>query len=135
MREPVFVTTDQVVTYALDRWGARVADRATVDSAVNACRASFDGFEPYPTLWDKAVCLLRALTTTQGFVDGNKRAAWTACELFLALNGVFLEPPEVCATVFVLGLTSHDRVDPGQEPMELIEHALAVEWLQDHAVP
>lgn len=130
----MFLTTDQVVTIALDRWGAHVADYGTVDGAVNACQSGFAGHERYPTIWDKAVCLLRRLASTQGFVDGNKRSAWTACETFLSLNGIFVDPPDVCATVFVLGLTKNEQVEEGSDPLELIEHWLAVEWLQDHLV-
>ena len=97
MTATIFLTTEQVVTIALDRWTAHVADLGTVDGAVMACRKSLIGYEPYPTIWEKADCLLRSLSTTQGFVDGNKRVAWTATETFLAINGVFVEPPAVCA--------------------------------------
>lgn len=121
MKDTVFLTTEQVVTIASDSWAAHVADWGTVDGAVNACRKSFIGHDPYPTLWDKADCLLRSLATTQGFVDGNKRAAWTATETFLALNGVFLAFGEVCATVYVLGVS-----------VSAVEPDVSVEWLQAH---
>ena len=134
MSETVYLTTEQVVTIALDRWSVHVADYGTVDGAVNACQSAFAGYEKYPTVWDKAVCLLRRLASTQGFVDGNKRTAWTACETFLGLNGIYVEPPEVCATVFVLGLTKNEQVEEGRDRLELIEPWLAVEWLQEHQI-
>jgi death-on-curing protein len=121
--DTVFLTTDQVVTLALDRWGAHVRDPGIVDGAVMACRRSFDGYEPFPTLWHKADTLLRSLASTQGFVDGNKRTAWTATETFLALNGVFLEVSEVSATVYVLGVA-----------VDVVESDLSIEWLRDQVV-
>jgi death-on-curing protein len=62
-----------------------------------------------------------ALATTQGFMDGNKRTAWTAMETFLALNGEFLRTPVIDAHVFVLAIAN-----------KAIEHAQVVEWLVGH---
>lgn len=124
MSDTVYLTTEQVVNIARDRWAASVRDLAVVDAAVMACRASFDGHEPYPTVLDKAACLMAGLASTQGFVDGNKRTAWTATETFLAVNGVYLEPPEECATVFGYAMSQRD----------LLDHEDSVNWLLAHRV-
>ena len=45
------------------------------------------------------------------FVDGNKRTAFAALFMFLALNGMAFEPPEVDATVTMLRLAAGDLPD------------------------
>jgi death-on-curing protein len=124
VKETVFLTTEHVVALARERWGAEVRDLAVVDGAVMACRQTFDGEDLHPSLWDKAVCLVGALASTQGFTDGNKRAAWTAAETFLAINAVFVDPPDVCSTVYVLGMSQRG----------LVEQDIAVQWLKSHRV-
>lgn len=41
----------------------------------------------YPALVDKAAALAYSLTMNHPFVDGNKRVAHAAMEIFLILNG------------------------------------------------
>ena len=45
------------------------------------------------------------------FVDGNKRTAFAALFIFLALNGMEFEPPEVDATMGVLRLAAGEMSD------------------------
>ena len=45
------------------------------------------------------------------FVDGNKRTAFAALFMFLCLNGMEFEPPEVDATMTVLRLAAGDLSD------------------------
>lgn len=45
------------------------------------------------------------------FVDGNKRTGFAAMVLFLALNGVGFDPPEVEATVTILKLAGSQMGD------------------------
>lgn len=58
------------------------------------------------------------------FVDGNKRAAFAACGIFLKLNGLDLTAPQPIATAAVLDLAAGD----------LPEDAFAA-WLRDNVVP
>ncbi|MFF0269391.1 type II toxin-antitoxin system death-on-curing family toxin [Kribbella sp. NPDC004536] len=120
MREVVYLTTDQVVRINA-RFGGVVRERGTVDAATMRCAHSYGGAEFYSTVWEKAAALLWALATTQGFIDGNKRTAWTAMETFLALNGEFLRTSVVDAHVFVLAIANR-----------AIEHEQVVEWLIQH---
>jgi death-on-curing family protein len=116
----VYLTTDQVVLINAS-FGCSVRERGTVDAATMRCAHGYDGTEFYPSLWDKAAALLWALATTQGFIDGNKRTAWTAMETFLALNDQFLRTSVVDAQVFVLAVANR-----------AIEHEQVVEWLIQH---
>jgi death on curing protein len=52
-----------------------------------------------------------AIARNHPFVDGNKRTAFAALFMFLALNGMEFEPAEVDATVTMLRLASGDMPD------------------------
>jgi death-on-curing protein len=52
-----------------------------------------------------------AIARNHPFVDGNKRTAFAALFMFLALNGMSFEPPEVDATVTMLRLAAGDLPD------------------------
>jgi death-on-curing protein len=67
--------------------GAGVRDLGAIESAVAQPKASFDGQDLYPTLSAKAAALCLGLIRGHGFLDGNKRVAHAALEVFLVLNG------------------------------------------------
>ncbi len=46
------------------------------------------GQEAYPELWGKAAALLHSICMNRALIDGNKRLAWAAARVFLALNDV-----------------------------------------------
>ena len=52
-----------------------------------------------------------AIARNHPFLDGNKRTAFAALFMFLALNGMEFEPPEVDATVTMLRLAAGDMPD------------------------
>jgi death on curing protein len=52
------------------------------------------GVEAYPDIHTKAAALLHSLCRNYALVDGNKRLAWTACQVFLGLNGEWVEASE-----------------------------------------
>jgi death-on-curing protein len=58
------------------------------------------------------------------FVDGNKRAALIATELFLALNGFELVADDANCVLTILGLAASE-----------IEEAEFAAWLRDHIEP
>ncbi len=64
-----------------------VRDAGLLDSALARPRAHFAGHDLYPTLHEKAAALLHSLVANRALVDGNKRLAWLATTVFLALNG------------------------------------------------
>lgn len=57
------------------------------DSALHAPAAGFGETEFYPDFVDKAAVLIVHLAKNHPLPDGNKRAAWVAMRLFLAVNG------------------------------------------------
>ena len=64
----------------------------------------------YPTLIDEAAALWESLSQNHPFVDGNKRTAFAATYVFLAINGLEITATDDQAQDFVLGLYSASRV-------------------------
>jgi death-on-curing protein len=44
--------------------------------------------EAYVDLWSKAAALLHSICNNHALIDGNKRLAWTAAQVFLDINGI-----------------------------------------------
>jgi death on curing protein len=65
-----------------------VRDRHLLLSAERRPRMMVFGEEQFPTLYDKAAALLQSLAYHHLFVDGNKRTAIRAVEMFLEANGL-----------------------------------------------
>ena len=58
----------------------------------------------YPTLIDEAAALWESLSQSHPFLDGNKRTAFAATYVFLAINGLDIIATDDEAQDFVLGL-------------------------------
>ena len=65
---------------------AGLRDKSLLESAIGAPFQTFAGEDLYPTLQEKAARLCFGIATNHPFVDGNKRTAVHAMELFLILN-------------------------------------------------
>jgi death-on-curing protein len=77
-----------------------------------------------PDVADLAACYGVGLAKNRAFVDGNKRAAFLAVGLFLALNGQRLHTTQVDATEVMLAVAAG----------ALDEAGLAI-WLRSHIRP
>ena len=64
-----------------------------------------------PDMAELAALYAIAIARNHPFVDGNKRTAFVALFTFLGLNGMVFEPPEVDATMAVLGLAAGELTD------------------------
>jgi death on curing protein len=89
----VYLTAEQVlfVHYRLvsETGGEHgVRDLGLLESAVARPRATFDGQELYPDVFEKASALLESLIQNHPFVDGKKRTGITCAVLFLRQNGI-----------------------------------------------
>ncbi len=67
-----------------------IRELGALESALAQPRATFGGTDLHVTFVQKAATLGFSLTLNPPFVDGNKRAAHAAMEVFLMLNGVEL---------------------------------------------
>lgn len=71
-----------------------VRDAGLLEAAVARPRTTVFGEDAYLTLLDKAAALLHSICRNHGLVDGNKRLAWLATDVFLRINGVVLVLPD-----------------------------------------
>jgi death-on-curing protein len=103
-----YLTTEQVLRIARHAVGGpvQVRDIGLLDAAVHRPRASVLGQDAYPELMTKAAALLHSLAGNHPLVDGNKRLAWLATYVFVAKNGVELDPDDDDAYALVVGVAS-----------------------------
>jgi len=66
---------------------SQIRDKNLLESAVNNPFQTFGGEDLYPTIFDRAAQLAFGLAKNHGFVDGNKRVAIHAMEVYLFING------------------------------------------------
>lgn len=99
-----------------------VRDEGLLDSAL-ARPLNRAGYGAQDTAELAAVYAI-AIARNHPFIDGNKRAAFGALVLFLSLNGLELEAPEVEAATIALRMAAGDIAD---------EDFIA--WVRAHAAP
>ena len=68
-----------------------IRDMGLLESALEACYATFDGQELFPTKEEKAARLCAGLVSNHAFVDGNKRIGVYVLLTFLEVNGISLK--------------------------------------------
>lgn len=98
-------------------------DEGLLESALDRPRNKFS-YESESDIFDLAAAYGFGLAKNHPFHDGNKRVAFLAVGLFLAINGYRLLADQMDAIQTVLSLAA------GQ----LTEDAFA-EWVREHAVP
>jgi death-on-curing protein len=91
---------------------AGVRDVGILDSAIHRPRASFGGVLLYADLPNQAAALLHSIAMNHPFVDGNKRTAFTAMDVFLRLNGMRLNASEDEKYIFVMAVASGQLAFP-----------------------
>ena len=79
------------------------------------------GYDPCPSLLEKAAYLMTFIASRQVFIDGNKRTAIASVAVFLDQNGYILEFTEEEAKSITLG------IDKGS-----ISFPQIVSWLKEH---
>jgi len=84
-----------------------------LDSALHAPRAGFGDVEFYPDPLDKAAVLAVRIARNHPLPDGNKRLAWQALTMFLALSGWDLAAPTDEAVTTVLAVAAGDLDEVG----------------------
>ena len=64
-----------------------LANPGSLEHVLDEIQGSFFGYEPYPTILEKAAAVAWRIIAGHVFHDGNKRTGMEACRLFLELNG------------------------------------------------
>jgi death-on-curing protein len=83
-----------------------VRDLGAIASAVSQPKVSVGGQDAYPTLIDKAAALGFSLIRNHGFLDGNKRIAHAAMEVFLIMNDIEISASVDEQECFMLSLAA-----------------------------
>ncbi|MEV4196624.1 type II toxin-antitoxin system death-on-curing family toxin, partial [Streptomyces toxytricini] len=82
-----------------------------LDSAVHRPRARMFGTPAYEDPFEQAAALLHGLAKNHPLVDGNKRTAWLAAAVFLAVNGIDLADADQDAAYELVVDTASGAVD------------------------
>jgi death-on-curing protein len=82
-------------------------DLGLLESAVARPLAGFGETLLHPDRPSQAAALLQSLASNHPFVDGNKRTAFTAMDVFLRLNGARLEATEDDKYGFVIDVVTN----------------------------
>ena len=106
-----FLSVDEVLAIhdrLITRFGglAGVRDPGLLESALFRPRTGY-----YAGLEEMAAALFESLLMNHPFVDGNKRVAFFATDVFLRLNGWFLQVQPEPAHAFLIGLLDRGECD------------------------
>jgi len=97
-----------------------VRDQGAVEAAVFRPQSGY-----YKSLEEEAAALMESLGNNHGFIDGNKRIAFTAADVFLRRNGFYIE---------VEGLSGHAFICGSMERREF-RFAQILDWIRRHIKP
>jgi death-on-curing protein len=97
VNEPDFLSLDEVLRIharSLAEHGGMegIRDAGLVDSALASAKNAF--YYGGGDWFDVAATYAYHLAESQAFIDGNKRTAVASALVFLALNGVYAQPPK-----------------------------------------
>jgi death on curing protein len=120
-----YLTCDEALSIhqaLLERFGGPggVRDLGLLESALYRPRTGY-----YRDLAEMAAALFESLITNHRFIDGNKRVAFFATDVFLRLNGWKLKVEARAAHEFLIGLLDQGECD--------FDHLL--QWVRQVMVP
>ncbi len=97
-----------------------VRDKGAVEAAVFRPQTGY-----YNSLEEEAAALMESLGNNHGFLDGNKRIAFTVGDVFLRRNGFYIK---------VEGAAGYDFINGSMERHEF-RFAQILDWLHRHVKP
>ncbi len=97
-----------------------VRDKGAVEAAVFRPQIGY-----YSFIEEEAAALMESLGNNYGFLDGNKRIAFTAADVFLRRNGHYIE---------VEALDGYAFIDGSMERNEF-RIAQILQWIRQHLKP
>jgi len=97
-----------------------VRDKGAVEAAVFRPQTGY-----YNSLDEEAAALMESLGNNHGFLDDNKRIAFTAADVFLRRNGFYIEVEALDGYVFINGsMEKHE-----------FRFAQILAWIRRHIMP
>jgi death on curing protein len=97
-----------------------VRDQGAVEAAAFRPQTGY-----YNSIEEEAAALMESLGNNHGFIDGNKRIAFAATDVFLRRNGFFLEVEGVAGNEFIRGSMSRHE----------FRFAQILNWIRQHIKP
>ena len=97
-----------------------VRDKGAVEAAVFRPQTGY-----YNSVEEEAAALMESLGNNHGFLDGNKRIAFTAADVFLRRNGFYLDVAAAETETFINGSMERGEFRFGQ----------ILEWVRQHIKP
>ena len=94
-----------------------VRDAGAVEAAVFRPQTGY-----YDSIEEEAAALMESLGMNHGFLDGNKRIAFTAADVFLRLNGFYLQ---------VSADEGHRFIEGSMERQEF-RFGKILDWIREH---
>jgi death-on-curing protein len=106
----------------IELFGGRqgVRDKGAVEAAVFRPQIGY-----YNSIEEEAAALMESLGNNHGFLDGNKRIAFTAADVFLRRNGAYIEVEAGDGYAFITGSMERREFRFGQ----------ILEWMRGHVKP
>ena len=120
-----FPTVDEALAIhraMIDLFGgaAGVRDLGTLESALLRPQIGY-----YDSLTEEAAAMMESLAINHPFVDGNKRVSFAATDIFLGMNGYFIECDSQEAYAFFMRLFDTNTFRFGE----------LKGWLEEHVRP
>ena len=97
-----------------------VRDKGAVEAAVFRPQTGY-----YNSIEEEAAALMESLGINHGFIDGNKRIAFTATDVFLRSNGFYID---------VGGKEGHAFID-GSMNQHAFRYPQILDWIRQHIKP
>ncbi|HEY6766279.1 MAG TPA: type II toxin-antitoxin system death-on-curing family toxin [Candidatus Sulfotelmatobacter sp.] len=97
-----------------------VRDKGAVEAAVFRPGTGY-----YNSVEEEAAALMESLANNHGFLDGNKRIAFTAPDVFLRRNGFYIEVEGAAGHAFITGSMERHEFHFPQ----------ILEWIRLHSKP
>jgi death on curing protein len=94
-----------------------VRDAAAIEAAVFRPQTGY-----YDSVEEEAAAIMESLGMNQGFLDGNKRIAFTAADVFLRRNGFYIE---------VNANEGHEFIE-GSLAKQEFRFGKILQWIRDH---
>jgi death-on-curing protein len=106
-----FLSLDEAIAIherLIEKFGGSpgLRDKGLLESALYRPRTGY-----YADLAQMAAALFESLISNHAFVDGNKRAAFFLCDVFLRLNGWKLKMSADAGYTFIVGSLEKGRCD------------------------
>ena len=112
----------QIQHLLIDRFGGMhgIRDKNAVESAVFRPQTGY-----YNSLEEEAAALMESLANNNGFVDGNKRTAFAATDVFLRLNSFHIDVSPAGGYEFIVGSMERQK----------FRFPLILDWIRAHKRP